>query len=66
MDLIFKRHYNNDVSCFRDSTSASKAQFKHHFIHFSMVDSTSLETREFYEPMLYQFYIAINAVETHF
>ena len=26
--LIFKRHYNNDVSCFRDPTSASKAQFR--------------------------------------
>ena len=33
-DLIFKRHYNNDVNCFRDSTSASKSQFRHPFIPF--------------------------------
>ena len=32
--LIFKRHYNNDVSCFRDSTSASKAQFRQNIFSF--------------------------------
>ena len=58
--------YNNDVSCFRASRRASKASFRRPIIHLNMGGSTQLNAKEFYEPKLYQFYIAINAVETRF
>ena len=36
------------------------------FTFFRMADSTKLENEGFYKPMLYQFFIANNAVETRF
>ena len=37
-----------------------------HYFFFRMVDSTKLENKGLYKPMLYYFFIANNAVETRF
>ena len=64
--LTCQRHYNNDVSCYQDSTFASNAQWRRPLFVFRMADSTKLENKGYYKPMLYQFCIANNAVETRF
>ena len=65
--LTCKRHYNNDASCYQELTFASNAQWRRPlFFFFRMAASTKLKNKRFYKPMLYQFCIANNAVETRF
>ena len=64
--LTCKRHYNNDVSCYQDATFASNAQWRQPLFFFRMAASTKLESKGLYKPMLCQFCIASNAVETRF
>ena len=64
--LTCKRRYINDVSCFQDSNFASNAQWRRPLSFFRMADSTKLENKRLYKPMLYQICIGNNGVETRF
>ena len=64
--LTSKRHYNIDVSCFQDSTFATYAQWRRPLSFFRMANSTKLENKSFYKPMLHQSCNAINGVEKRF